>query len=524
MQASAHVEAPNESPDAEPHMHNPSPASHAIAAGSGPLADVAQLMLPAIRWSDNGGFEGYRESIELGLRLGVGGFIFFGGTSEAVASMTAELRERSRIPLLIGADLERGAGQQFRGLTGLPPLAAIGSLRDSGDMRRAARLTAREARSVGVNWVYAPSCDLDVEPDNPIIGTRAISGDPQVAAELAAEWIDACQAEGVLACAKHFPGHGRTTTDSHAELPVVDASRETLEREDLLPFRAAVDAGVASVMTAHVVYPALDASGAAATLSQAILGSLLRERMGFEGLVVTDAMIMQGMLEGQDEREAAVRALAAGCDLLLYPTDIEGVARAVVRAVESGRLALESLARSAARRRRWAEWAAEVGTASVTADEREWAAELCRRVVHPLRGSVPSLGAAPHVAIVDDDLGGPYPPPSRQPFLDELKSAGVGPVVVDDVDATSQATLVIALFGDIRSWKGRPGYSGASRDRVQHLLHSARSSGRPAVVVQFSHPRLVSELGEVNPVLCAWGGEASMQRAAARWLLDGGAR
>src|SRR5690606_875867 len=197
--------------------------------------------------------------------LGVGGFIFFGGTAEAVASLTKELHERSRVRLLIGADLERGAGQQFRGLTGLPPLAALGALRDADAIRRAARLTAREALSVGVNWVYAPDCDLDVEPDNPIIGTRALGSDANVVADLAAEWIDSCQSEGVLACAKHFPGHGRTLGDSHMDLPSVSASRAMLEQEDLLPFHAAIDAGVASVMTAHVVYPALDASGTPAT-------------------------------------------------------------------------------------------------------------------------------------------------------------------------------------------------------------------------------------------------------------------
>src|SRR5690606_23195336 len=149
-------------------MSAPVPTPHSVAAGAGPLADVAQLLLPAIRWDQEHGFELHRPMVELALELGVGGFIFFGGTAEAVASLTKELRERSRVRLLIGADLERGAGQQFRGLTGLPPLAALGALRDADAIRRAARLTAREALSVGVNWVYAPDCDLDVEPDNPI--------------------------------------------------------------------------------------------------------------------------------------------------------------------------------------------------------------------------------------------------------------------------------------------------------------------------------------------------------------------
>jgi len=500
-------------------VKNQTSAPHPAPAGIGPLADVAQFILPAIRWNNENGFEGYRPAVEKGLELGVGGFIFFGGTAEAVAELTTELRARSRIPLLIGADLERGAGQQFQGLTGLPPLAALGSLRNPDAIRRAARLSAREARSVGVNWIYSPSCDLDIEPDNPIIGTRAFSGNASLVAELAAEWMDACQAEGVLACAKHFPGHGRTTTDSHAGLPVVDASRDVLFEHDLLPFRAAVDAGVASMMTAHVAYPALDSTRRPATLSPAILHSLLREDMGFDGLVVTDAMIMDGMLEGQDERDAAVLALAAGCDLLLYPNDTEGVARAVARAVEAGRLLPDMLARSAARRRRWAVWAGEMDAREVSADDREWANAVCMEVVHPLRGTIPTITAAPHVAIVDDDLGSPYPPPSREPFIEELAASGYPPVVVDSVDPASGAPLVIALFGDIRSWKGRPGYSTESRARVSELVAAARAARRPVLVVQFSHPRLAAELGDAEPVLCAWGGEASMQRAAARVIV-----
>ena len=209
-------------------------------------------------------------------------------------ALTKELRQKSRVPLLIAADLERGAGQQFSGATGLPPLAAIASLGDADAVRRAARLTAREARTLGLNWDLAPVCDLDIVPENPIVGTRSLGSDSRKVAMLAQAWIQACQAEGVLACAKHFPGHGRTRTDSHAGLPVVDASRAELMEHDLAPFRAAIEAGVAGVMTAHVSYPALDASGAPATMSREMLQWLLRQQMRFDGLIVTDAMIMEG--------------------------------------------------------------------------------------------------------------------------------------------------------------------------------------------------------------------------------------
>src|SRR5436305_6307277 len=282
------------------------------------MSEIAELFYPAIRWEESGGYEAQRSGIEEALGLGVGGFILFGGPAEQVAALTEHLHSKSRNALLIGADLERGAGQQFAGETALPPLAAIASLEDVQAIRRAAAVTAREARELGVNWIYAPDCDLDVEPDNPIIGTRSFGSDPDRVGEFAAAWIDACQAEGVLASAKHFPGHGRTTVDSHKELPRVDVSADTLRETDLVPFKRAIERGVASIMSAHVAFPAFDPSGAPATLSAPILTDLLRRELEFTGLVVTDALIMEGVLAG-GESEAVVRALGAGCDCLLYP-------------------------------------------------------------------------------------------------------------------------------------------------------------------------------------------------------------
>src|SRR5256885_11305718 len=215
------------------------------------MGEIGGLFYPAIRWDATKGYEEARPAIDEALTLGVGGFILFGGPSEHVATLTEDLQYNSRIPVLIGADLERGAGQQFAGQTALPPLAAIASLEDVQAIRRSATVSAREARSLGINWIYAPDCDIDIEPDNPIIGTRSFGSDPDRVGEYAAAWIDACQAEGVLACAKHFPGHGRTTADSHKETPKVDETAETLRETDPVPFRRAIERGVASVMSAH---------------------------------------------------------------------------------------------------------------------------------------------------------------------------------------------------------------------------------------------------------------------------------
>lgn len=480
------------------------------------MSEIAELFYPAIRWDAAKGYEEARPGIDEAMKLGVGGFILFGGPSEHVATLTEDLHSKSRVPLLIGADLERGAGQQFAGQTALPPLAAIASLEDVQAIRRAAAVTAREARELGINWIYAPDCDLDIEPDNPIIGTRSFGSDPERVGEYAAAWIDACQAEGALACAKHFPGHGRTTVDSHKELPRVDVDAETLRATDLVPFRAAIERGVASVMSAHVSFPALDPSGAPGTLSKPILTKLLREEMQFTGLVVTDALIMEGVLGG-GESEAVVRALEAGCDCLLYPSNVAESERAVQSAIDEKRLSADRIHQSIERRRRWARWAAlSRDTNRPARDESGWSSQLAEQVVHMIRGKLPVLEQPWNFVIVDDDVGGPYPAPSRDPLISTLTAGGVE-LVTDPTAKIRTGATVIALFGDIRAWKGRPGFSAGARDRVKQAISAAGSSD--SLIIQFSHPRLAAQLEGNAPILCAWGGEAVMQRAAARVLL-----
>jgi beta-glucosidase-like glycosyl hydrolase len=481
------------------------------------MSEVAELFYPAIRWDASRGYEGERAGIDQALKLGVGGFILFGGPSEHVAALTEDLHSKSRAALLIGADLERGAGQQFAGQTALPPLAAIASLEDLQSIRRAASVTAREARELGINWIYAPDCDLDVEPNNPIIGTRSFGADPERVGEYAAAWIDACQAEGALACAKHFPGHGRTTVDSHKELPRVELSAEELRETDLIPFRRAIERGVASVMSAHVAFPAFDPSGTPATLSRPILTELLRKELEFTGLVVTDALIMEGVLGG-GESEAVVRALDAGCDCLLYPSNVVESEEAVLRAIDENRLDAERIHQSIERRRRWARWAAlSRETNRPTRDESGWASHIAEEVVHTVHGKLPRLPQPWNLVIVDDDVGGPYPAPSREPLISALRTGGVELATGDSVPTDNLGTTVIALFGDIRAWKGRPGFSSAAKESVRRALQESKA--RERLIVQFSHPRLAAELNTDVPILCAWGGEAVMQRATARVML-----
>src|SRR5215208_3860902 len=205
----------------------------------------ARLILPALRSDALTGFAHEAGRIADTLEIGVGGYIIFGGTAESVRRLTADLLRRAGRPLLLASDLERGAGQQVAGLTEFPPPMALASLGDTAVVRWAAAVTAQEARAVGINWVFAPVGDLDVLPENPIVQTRAFGDDPNRVASLVRTWIESCQGAGALACAKHFPGHGRTTVDSHIALPVVSDDAAILRDGDLLPFAIAVESGVA---------------------------------------------------------------------------------------------------------------------------------------------------------------------------------------------------------------------------------------------------------------------------------------
>ncbi len=248
-------------------------------------------------------------------------------------------------------------GQRFDGASWLVPPLALGRIHATAPAeaidlaRRYGACTGREARQLGLNWVLAPVCDVNNNPANPVINVRAWGEDPATAGALAAAFCRGLQAEGVLSCAKHFPGHGDTASDSHLELPLLPHDRARLETVELPPFRDAIAADVAAVMTAHLLLPALDTAHPA-TLSRAVLTGLLREELGFDGLIVTDALVMEAIAGRYGASEAAVLALEAGADLVLMPGDAEGAIDAIVAAVRNGRLPLERLESSLMRRQR----------------------------------------------------------------------------------------------------------------------------------------------------------------------------
>lgn len=463
----------------------------------------ARLVLPALRADANGSFEHEAGSITAALELGVGGFILFGGDVGSVRALTADLSRRAGRPLLIGSDLERGAGQQVAGLSELPPPGALGWLGDPDVVRWAGALTAAGARSVGINWVFAPVADLDVLPSNPIVQTRSFGAEPVRVAMCVRNWIEGCQAAGALACAKHYPGHGRTAVDSHVALPSVDASEADLIAEDEQPFATAIAAGVASVMTAHVAFPALDPDGRPATLSPHILARL-RERLGFQGVVVTDALVMEGALAGGARLDPVVEAIRAGVDLLLYPRDPASACAALEDAGRSGAIPAARLADAL---QHYEGALVEAGRAPGQLPPAPYhspgdlADALLDRGL--LRGSVRRLRRPLELMVVDDDVGGPYPPSPpdyTSRWLEERGLLGTG------------GSRIVLAFAEPRGWKGRAGFGPASRSAVERAAPGAD------LVVLFAHPRLMAELPGPAPVLLAWHRQRLMQEAVARWI------
>lgn len=312
---------------------------------------IAQLvMIPCFGESPSTRSTAYRDFARAVRDLRVGGIIVInrvaGGTVRsaepyAMATFLNRMQKLARVPLLVGGDFERGASMRVSNTTKFPHLMAYGAARDLRLTSALGSATAREARALGVQWVFAPDADVNNNPDNPIINIRSFGENPQdVAAQVKAfiEGAKSDPANPVLVTVKHFPGHGDTSVDSHMDMPSLTADRLRLDTVEFVPFRAAIEAGVDAIMSAHMTAPALGAEQDPSTVSKAVLTGVLRDQFKFEGLIVTDAMNMAGLTKQFPGGEAAVRAVEAGADVLLMPPDLETAIKAVMAAVREGRL------------------------------------------------------------------------------------------------------------------------------------------------------------------------------------------
>lgn len=323
---------------------------------------VAQLIIVACVGEDPGAqLPDYQRFAHYVRDLHIGGFIvnnrIVAGSvrnaePHAMASFLNRMQRLSRIPLITAGDFERGASMRVADTARFPHLMAYGAANDLALTRALGAATAREAVALGIHWVFAPDADVNNNPDNPIINTRSFGEDPKLVSEHVRSFIEGArsvQQAKVLVTVKHFPGHGDTDVDSHMNLPVLNAPAERIRSLELEPFRAAVSSRVDAVMSAHMAVPAIEASGVPATVSRKLLTGVLRDELGFRGMIVTDAMDMQGLTKQFSPAEAAIRAVEAGADVLLMPRDPEQALDGVVEAVRSGRLTEKRITDSARR-------------------------------------------------------------------------------------------------------------------------------------------------------------------------------
>jgi len=456
------------------------------------------------------------------------------------AVLSNQLQAKSKLPLLIGADFERGTAMRLDEGTSFPTAMALAAAGNPKDAYTMGKITALEARAVGIHWIYAPDSDVNNNPDNPIINTRSFGEDPQKVAEYVAEFVRGVQENGGLATAKHFPGHGDTSADSHIDLPVIRANRERIEHLELVPFRAAIAAGADSVMTGHLSIPALEPDpNVPATLSSNILTGLLRDELHYQGLVVTDAMDMGGITVRYAPGEAAVRAFAAGADALLMPPVPDAAFDALKEAVKSGRIKRERLDASVrrilqakARLGLYKERLVDVNALNRNFGKIEWqkeAQDISDRGVTLLRDAahrLPLDGTKPIRALLIALYADPEPYPGEdlerelRPRVDSLATlrADTKFVKADTLKLPSPDSYDIAILAFFVRVSDRKGNVDIPAEQAA-LAEKVYKNGKPVVTIGFGSPYLVERFPQAETWLAAFGISDVAQISAVRALL-----
>lgn len=482
----------------------------------------------------------------------VGGILMSIGSPIEMAVKLNALQRLSPLPLLVGADLETGAGMRARGgyfvpngidlggATVFPSEMAYGAANDTTLTYTEGRITALEGRALGIHIDFAPVMDVNNNPANPVINTRSYGENPHAVARLGAAFIKGLQDNGMIATAKHFPGHGDTETNSHLALPIVNVSRARLDTVELVPFRAAIKAGVGAVMTFHGSMPALDSSGVPGTLSSKVVTGLLRKELGFNGLVISDAMDMKGVTDKYGATESIKRAVAAGVDVLIQPLDVPAAIGAVVDGVTEGRYSETQVSESARRilamkrrlnldRDRYVDLdslrtivgdSAHVALAQAAADR---SITVVRDSLHIL-----PLKLAPGAKVLSitvarrADLGASSAfhatlAKSVSSLQQEFVMSG-DPAVnyprLESMADSADVTIVSSYVGqswDVTSVDAPQAFA----DWIGRMV----AKGRKVIVVAFGNPYLLSQIPTAPEYVVAWDGAPVSQQSAARVIL-----
>lgn len=499
----------------------------------------------------------------------IGGIILFRGPVYESVHLVNRMQALARRPLLISADLEAGAGMRFDDTVNFPWVMAIGATGNPEYARRQGEITAREARALGVQQIFAPVVDVNNNAANPVINVRSYGEDPVEVARFAVAFTEGAQRNGVIATAKHFPGHGDTAVDSHRGLPVINVPRARLDQVELVPFRKVIDAGVGAVMVAHIGLPQIDPTSVSplprekmvrpvyvdesgeviaenamlpATLSP-VVHKILRRNLGFDGIIVTDALDMSGLTIYFTQDEASVRAVLAGADMLLKPADPDAVARGLREAVRAGRVTEKRIEESA-RRILAAKYDLglvqqritpldQIDRAVAGRESVALAQEIAEDAITLVRNdakllptdSLRSDARIFNLAITngDDRLW------IAQPFVAEMTRGGrrLETVVLDERSSESEvqkaleraqgaSLVIVSLYGRVRTGQAR---SVGIPDTGASALTALINRNAPLIGISFGNPYLLGNFPGLKTYLVAYGDMPSLQRAAARAVL-----
>lgn len=488
----------------------------------------------------NRGSDYFEELESLIVKRKIGGLIIFGGNVYETTFLTNTFQKLAKIPLLIASDFERGAGNQIQRAIRFPPLMAMGATGSEDLAYLMGKITALEGRAMGIHMTYAPVVDVNVNPENPIINTRSFGEDPELVGRLAKAFIKGCQENGLIATAKHFPGHGDTDLDSHTHLPTIHADQERLERVELYPFKQAIEAGVQAVMAAHLHLPALDPTpNLPATLSPVIITELLRKKLGFKGIIVTDSMGMGGITTLYGPEEAALKAVKAGVDMLLLPPKPHEVIDALIQAVLSGEIpekridvSVKRILKAKARLGIHKNKLVAVDSLANTIASSELLQQASRMFERSMtlvknEGNIlPLSDTFQKVAVfsLSSDLGDYF---AGKVFVREIerrcsevtsfyaeRTTGEKFIQKGVEKAREAQVIIIALFSSLRAWKG----SVDLELRHIELVREMAEESIPVIVVSFGSPYFLQHFPEVDSYLCAYRNVPQAQEAAVKAL------
>lgn len=475
---------------------------------------AGQVVMPRLDFRTSG-------SLDLARRLvgefQVGGFIIFGGDTESVRSTTEELERMSPIPLLFGCDAERGLGQIVSGGSIFPFTMALGAADDETLAYSQAFLTASEMKQCGLNLVFAPVLDVNSNSDNPIINIRSFGDDPGLVSRMGSAFIKGCRSGGVFSCGKHFPGHGSVAVDSHSELPVLSLTREELFGRDLVPFESAISAGADMLMTAHIALPGITGTGNPATISDKVVRGVLRTELGYNGVVITDSFRMSGISDLGDEPGQSLRAIGAGCDIILDPQDPYKLLSALDGKASAGELDKGAILEAAERIISLKKSLPPGNEERSKEAARNLSERIARKSVSFLRGG--SLKSSRAILCTFDvtESGSDV----ARVFAERLRDSDVvleavnvtGPTNLDELcrQTVDHTALICAVFTTVGAWKNQfslPVFMRASLERLSPAY-------KESFLVSFGSPYVVRGLDNFKTVICAFDSLPECQSAAA---------